>query len=151
VAIQVAVTNALRDAGDRPRVRRRATEDHARAAAIHAAHASQFDRLAKDLARPPCWAAREGLDLLELEHDNFRAALDWYRREGPSAALRLANRLTAFWSARGNFSEGRRRLGELLELVQEDDPGRVDAMNGAAWLATDQGDFAVANALLERS
>jgi predicted ATPase/DNA-binding NarL/FixJ family response regulator len=121
------------------------------AVAVHAAHTAQFDRLAKDLARPPCWPARDGLDLLELEHDNFRAALDWYRREDPSAALRLATRLTAFWSARGHFSEGRRRLGELLELVPEDDPGRVDAMNCAAWLATDQGDFAEANALLERT
>jgi non-specific serine/threonine protein kinase len=121
------------------------------AAAVRAAHAADFDRLAKDLARPPCWPAREGLDLLELEHDNFRAALDRYGRDDPSAALRLANRLTAFWSARGHFSEGRRRLGELLELVPEDDPGRVDAMNGAAWLSTDQGDFAAANALLEQT
>jgi non-specific serine/threonine protein kinase len=121
------------------------------ATAVRTAHAAQFERLAKDLARPPCWPARRGLDLLELEHDNFRAALDWYRRGDRSSALRLANRLTAFWSARGHFSEGRRRLGELLDLVPEDDPGRVDAMNGAAWLATDQGDFAAANALLERT
>jgi predicted ATPase/DNA-binding CsgD family transcriptional regulator len=121
------------------------------AAAIHAAHAAHFGHLARDLARPPCWPAREGLDLLELEHDNFRAALDWYRGADPSAALRLASRLTAFWSARGHFSEGRRRLGELLELVPDGDPGRVDAMTGAAWLATDQGDFAAADALLERS
>jgi predicted ATPase/DNA-binding NarL/FixJ family response regulator len=121
------------------------------AAAIHAAHASQFDRLARDLARPPFWPAREGLDLLEMEHDNFRAALDWYRREDPSAGLRLANRLTAFWSARGHFSEGRRRLGELLELIPDDDREHVDAMNGAAWLATDQGDFAAVSALLERT
>ncbi len=121
------------------------------AAAIRAAHAAQFLGLAEDLARPPCWPAREGLDLLELEHDNFRAALDWYRQEDPAASLRLANRLTAFWSARGHFSEGRRRLGELLELVPDDDLERVDAMNGAAWLATDQGDFAAAGALLERS
>jgi predicted ATPase/DNA-binding CsgD family transcriptional regulator len=121
------------------------------AAAVEAAHAAQFDRLAEDLARPPCWPARAGLDLLELEHDNFRRALDWYRRGDPAAALQLANRLTAFWSARGHFSEGRRRLGELLELVPEDDPGRVDAMNGAAWLATDQGDFIAANALLDET
>ena len=121
------------------------------AAAIHAAHAAQFDHLAKDLAGPPCWPAREGLDLLELEHNNFRAALDWYRQQDPSAALRLANRLTAFWSARGHFSEGRQRLGALLELAPDDDPERVDAMNGAAWLATDQGDFAAADALLEQS
>jgi non-specific serine/threonine protein kinase len=120
------------------------------AVTIQAAHAAQFGHLAKDLAGPPCWPAREGLDLLELEHDNFRAALDWYRQQDPSAALRLANRLTAFWSARGHFSEGRQRLGELLELVP-DAPERVDALNGAAWLATDQGDFAAADALLEQS
>ena len=96
-------------------------------------------------------ACRDGLDLLELEHDNFRVALDWYRREDPSAALRLANRLTAFWSARGHFSEGRRRLGELLELVPDDDPGRVDALGGAGWLATDQGDRASAIPLLDES
>jgi non-specific serine/threonine protein kinase len=77
--------------------------------------------------------------------------LDWYRREDPSAALRLANRLTAFWSARGHFSEGRRRLGELLELVADKDSEWVQALNGAAWLATDQGDHAAANALLEQS
>jgi len=121
------------------------------AAAIRAAHAAQFGRLAKDLARPPCWPARDGLDLLELEHDNFRVALDWYRREDPSAALRLANRLTAFWSARGHFSEGRLRLGELMELVPDDDPERVEALSGAAWLATDQGDRASAIPLLDES
>ena len=121
------------------------------AAAIRAAHAAQFGRLAKDLARPPCWPASDGLDLLELEHDNFRVALDWYRRQDPSAALRLANRLTAFWSARGHFSEGRQRLGELLELVPDDDPERMDALSGAAWLATDQGDRASAIPLLDES
>jgi len=121
------------------------------AVAIRAAHAAQFGRLAKDLARPPCWPARDGLDLLELEHDNFRVALDWYRREDPSAALRLANRLTAFWSARGHFSEGRQRLGELLELVPDDDPERVDALGGAGWLATDQGDRASAIPLPDES
>jgi hypothetical protein len=64
-------------------------------ASVRAAHAVQFGRLAKDLARPPSWPGRDGLDWLELEHDNFRSALDWYGREDPSAALRLANRLTA--------------------------------------------------------
>jgi non-specific serine/threonine protein kinase len=118
---------------------------------VHASHASAFGSLAVDLARPPCWPAKAGLDLLELEHDNFRATLDWYQTEDPAAALRLANKLTAFWSARGHFSEGRRRLGELLELVPEKDHERVAALNGVAWLATDQGDYVPAIGLLGHS
>ena len=69
----------------------------------------------------------------------------------PAAALRLANRLTAFWSARGHFSEGRRRLGDLLDLVPDDDIERVDGLAGAGWLAADQGDQATAVARLDES
>src|SRR5215468_7009802 len=49
---------------------------------VPAAHAGAFAVLVKDLARPPLWPDKAGLDLLELEHDNFRAALDFYRRAG---------------------------------------------------------------------
>lgn len=118
---------------------------------VRAAHAGAFAALVKDLARPPLWPDKAGLDLLELEHDNFRAALDFYRKADPATALRLANRLTAFWSARGHFSEGRRRLGELLDLVPGNDIERVEALAGAGWLAADQGDRATAVALLDES
>ena len=118
---------------------------------VHASHASAFGSLAVDLARPPCWPAKAGLDLLELEHDNFRATLDWYQTEDPAAALRLANRLTAFWSARGHFSEARRRLNELLEVVPDEDSERVAALSGVGWLATDQGDYAAAIGFLGQS
>ena len=118
---------------------------------VRAAHASAFRALAEDLPRPPAGPGRVGLDLLEREHDNFRAALDRYAAMEPGTALRLANRLTAFWSIRGHFSEGRRRLAELLERVPDDDPERVDALNGAAWLATDQGDRAAAVPLLDET
>jgi predicted ATPase/DNA-binding CsgD family transcriptional regulator len=118
---------------------------------VRAAHASAFRALAEDLPRPPAGPGRVGLDLLEREHDNFRAALDRYAAMEPGTALRLANRLTAFWSIRGHFSEGRRRLAELIERVPDDDPERVDALNGAAWLATDQGDRAAAVPLLDET
>ena len=118
---------------------------------VRAAHASAFRALAEDLPRPPAGPGRVGLDLLEREHDNFRAALDRYAAMEPGTALRLANRLTAFWSIRGHFSEGRRRLADLLERVPDDDPERVDALNGAAWLATDQGDRAAAVPLLDET
>jgi non-specific serine/threonine protein kinase len=118
---------------------------------VHRAHASVFWDLAKDLARPPSSPDRVGLDLLELEHDNFRAALDWYGEAEPAMALRLANRLTGFWSIRGHFSEGRRRLVSVLDVLDPDDPERLDALNGAAWLAVDQGDRAAAVRLLDES
>jgi predicted ATPase/DNA-binding NarL/FixJ family response regulator len=121
------------------------------AAAVHMSHALAFSNLVNDLARPPCWPDKARLDQLELEHDNFRAALDWYGREDSASALRLANKLTAFWSARGHFSEGRRRLAELIGLVPNDDREVVDALNGAAWLATDQGDRETAIRLLDQS
>jgi predicted ATPase/DNA-binding CsgD family transcriptional regulator len=117
---------------------------------VRAAHASTFSELVTDLGRPPSCPDRPGLDRLDLEHDNFRAALDWYRETDPPSALRLANRLTGFWSVRGHFSEGRRRLGELLERVPADDPEWIDAVNGAAYLATDQGDRDSALGLLEQ-
>jgi predicted ATPase/DNA-binding CsgD family transcriptional regulator len=118
---------------------------------VRDAHAAVFWDLAKDLARPPSSPGRAGLNLLELEHDNFRTALDWYRETDPAMGLRLANRLTGFWSVRGHFSEGRRRLGDLLDRVPSEDPERVDALTGAAWLATDQGDRASALGLLDES
>src|SRR5215467_13796521 len=118
---------------------------------VRAAHAGAFAVLVKDLARPPLWPDKAGLDLLELEHDNFRAALDFYRKASPAAALRLANRLTAFWSARGHFSEGRRRLGDLLALAPDDDIGRWDALSGAGWPAPNKGNRATAVALLDEA
>ena len=79
---------------------------------VRAGHAGVFWDLVKELPRPPACPDRAGLDLLELEHDNLRAALDWYAESDPAMALRMANRLTGFWSVRGYFSEGRRRLSD---------------------------------------
>ena len=118
---------------------------------VRAGHAGLFWELVKELPRPPACPDRAGLDLLELEHDNLRAALEWYAESDPAMALRMANRLTGFWSVRGYFSEGRRRLSELLGRALTDDAERMDALGGAGWLATDQGDSAVAVGLLDES
>lgn len=115
------------------------------------AHAQVFWRLVEHLPRPPAAPNRDGLDLLELEHDNLRAALEHYSATDPSTALRIANRLTGFWSIRGHFSEGRRHLAALRELVPDDDPEWGDALTCEAWLATDQGDREAALPLLEQA
>jgi predicted ATPase/DNA-binding CsgD family transcriptional regulator len=118
---------------------------------VHAAHAAAFQALAERIGRPPCWPDKKTLDRMAIEHDNFRAAIDWCRDVDPAAALHLAGNLTAFWSARGHFTEGRKRLGELLDVVTERTTEHVVALNGTAWLATDQGDRAAAVRLLDNS
>ncbi len=59
--------------------------------------------------------------------------------------------MAAFWSLRGHHTEGRQRLDDLLGLVADQSTARVSALNGAAWLAIDQGDYAQADDLLGES
>ena len=56
-----------------------------------------------------------------------------------------------FWSLHGHFTEGRQRLRELLGLVPDENSVRVRALNGAGWLAIDQGDYPDADRLLGES
>jgi predicted ATPase/DNA-binding CsgD family transcriptional regulator len=119
---------------------------------IRTAHAATFLALAEADGRvQPGLARRDWLERVEAEHNNIRAALGWYREHGPSAALRMAAAMAAFWSLRGHHTEGRQRLGELLAQVREPSVVRVSALNGAAWLAIDQGDYAPAAGLLAES
>jgi tetratricopeptide (TPR) repeat protein len=101
---------------------------------------------------------REWLDILELEHSNLRAALDWSTQQGEVVlGLRLAGALWRFWHVRGHLSEGRARLAHLLDLSERlsDIPGavaaRAEALYGAGVLARFQSDFASARALHEEA
>jgi non-specific serine/threonine protein kinase len=116
------------------------------------AHAAAFLALAEAGGRPHAGLARkEWLERMDIEHNNIRAALAWYGEHDPPAALRLAASMPAFWSLRGHHTEGRQRLGELLGLVPDESTARVSALNGAGWLAIDQGDYALAAGLLAES
>ncbi|MBV9357694.1 MAG: helix-turn-helix domain-containing protein, partial [Chloroflexi bacterium] len=118
-------------------------------AQIRERHAADFLALAEEAERQLAGPGeKEWLELLDLEHNNLRAASDWYGRTAPELALRLAVTLRPFWSARGQYTEGRQRLRSLLERIAQRTPLRVRALHGAAWLATDQGDYADAAALL---
>jgi predicted ATPase/DNA-binding SARP family transcriptional activator len=122
------------------------------AARIRACHAAAFLALAGKVGRPLTGPAHtQWLERLDAEHNNIRAALDWYLDEDPLTALRLAAAMSAYWSLHGHFSEGRRRLRELLALVPDQNSVRVSALNGAAWLAMDQGDTSDAEGLLAES
>ncbi len=119
---------------------------------VRGAHAAAFLALVEAAGRPHAGLARkEWLERLDTEHNNIRAALSWYRNHDPPVALRLAASMSAFWSLRGHHTEGRQRLHELLGMVPEESTAQVSALNGAAWLAIDQGDYSEAADLLGTS
>ncbi len=119
--------------------------------ATRGAHAHAFWQRVEPMPRPPATPGRADLDTLEREHDNLRAALDHYSESDPAAALRMANRLTCFWTIRGYFTEGRRRLADLRQHGTVGEPDFTDALIGEAWLATDQGDRGGALPLLDEA
>ena len=105
------------------------------------------------------------LERLETEHDNLRAALSWSEGQGPGAeprtevGLRLAGSLWRFWAVRGHLSEGRQWLERMLTLdrtraegsVGEASAARANALNGAGYLARNQGDVESAWSLPEEA
>jgi predicted ATPase/DNA-binding CsgD family transcriptional regulator len=109
---------------------------------VRAAHAAAFLALVEADGRlQPGLAGKDWLERVEVEHNNIRAAIGFYREHDPPTAVRMAAAMAAFWSVRGHHTEGRQRLGELLARVTEPSLAYVSALNGAAWLAIDQGDY----------
>jgi predicted ATPase len=97
----------------------------------------------------------ELLERLEREHDNLRAALEWWRdnERGTPGYLRLAGSLVWFWYIRGHFREGR----EWLEVEQS---GPELAQHTGTWakvlfgrgiLAREQANYTEALVCLKKS
>jgi predicted ATPase/class 3 adenylate cyclase len=90
------------------------------------------------------WAAR-----LELDHDNFRAALArLLTAEDSELALRLSSALQEFWFAHGHLTEGRRWLEASLARSARSSPARAKTLAKAGLQALSQGDFAAARVFL---
>jgi predicted ATPase/class 3 adenylate cyclase len=86
------------------------------ARAVRARHASYMAALV-ERAGPDVPAGRDAAayDLLDLEHDNLRAALDWaHGAARHDLELRLAGALWWFWLVRGHATEGLARLDAAL-------------------------------------
>jgi non-specific serine/threonine protein kinase len=95
-----------------------------------------------------------GVERLEAEHENLRAALATAsKHEGDRlAGLRLAGAMYLFWRYTGYWrSEGRAWLSRFLAAVPAGtaDPARAKALNAAGMLANGQGDSKSARPLLE--
>lgn len=122
-------------------------------ARLQQAHANCFLALAEEAAPElKSSSVNRWLEILEQEHDNFRAALGWCRREKRLALmLRLSAALAYFWYLRGYTREGLQVLTGVLSEIQ----GEVDtllhigALRGAGMLAVAQGEYAAAQNFFE--
>ena len=96
----------------------------------------------------------EWLERFDLEHDNFRAGLEWLTQTGDAEwGLRLGAALFRFWEMREYLVEGRDRLGKLLKLAGAAAPtkARARALFAAGVLTVAQGDYASADVLTRES
>ena len=121
--------------------------------ATRRAHAAYYLVLAQegaeDMAAHPEW-----LDRFEVEHDNFRAALDYLTKTGDADwSLRIGAALFRFWETREHLTEGRDAIARILGL-----PGvaarpklrsRLEFASGV--LASEQGDFVAAQKMFNDS
>jgi predicted ATPase len=119
------------------------------------AHAAYCLVLAEEGALEGTGAERtEWLDCIEIDHDNFRAALEWLIESADAEwGLRLGAALFRFWEMREYLTEGRDRLGKLLKLGGTSAPNKARArvFFAAGVLAGEQGDYVSADKLIEES
>ena len=121
--------------------------------ATRRAHAAYYLVLAEEGAAEAA-AHPEWLDLFEVEHDNFRAALDFFIKTGDADwGLRLGAAMFRFWETREHLTEGRNRINKLLKLEGAATRPKLRArlLFAAAVLAGEQGDYRAGQELLEES
>ncbi len=123
-------------------------------ALIKRARAAYCLVLAEEGATAQSGAETEWLERFALEHDNFRASLEWLVENGEAEwGLRLGAALFRFWEVREYLAEGRMWLDKLLKLPEsvKANKTRARAIFAAGVLADRQGDYAAAKNLLGES
>jgi predicted ATPase/tRNA A-37 threonylcarbamoyl transferase component Bud32 len=122
---------------------------------IRRAHAAYCLVLAEEFASHTADPVRtERVSTFEVDHDNFRAALEWLTHTGDADwGLRLGAALFQFWDMREQLTEGRDRLGKLLKLegAAVRSNTRARALFAAGVLAGEQGDYLAAHARIGES
>jgi len=121
--------------------------------ATRRAHAAYFLVLAEDGAEESA-AHPEWLERFEVEHDNFRSALEYLIQTGDADwGLRIGAALFRFWETREHLNEGRDTISRLLKLegAAAHPKLRARLLFAAAVLAGEQGDYNSARQLFEDS
>jgi len=111
---------------------------------LEVAELAYVERFAKEQQ----WAA-----VLETEHDNLRAALEFFRESDCERYLALAGALAWFWQVRSHLVEGRGHLAAALASSPADPPrpARARALWGAANTNAWQGSTAAGRPMMEQA
>jgi predicted ATPase len=130
-------------------------EQAGEAETVRRRHAEHYLALAEQ-AEPELWGGADQITWnhrLQMEHDNLRAALQWFlAQEDGALGLRLTAALWWFWLARGYLNEGRQWLTKALATtVPVSSRVRAKALHGSGSIALDQRDFTAATVLLEQA
>lgn len=91
---------------------------------------------------------------MDVEQDNFRAALEWLTQTGNAEwGLRLGAALFRYWEMREQLTEGREWLVRLLSVkgAAARSKARARVLFAAGVLATEQGDYDSAHRLVKES
>jgi len=124
------------------------SDDESATRRAHAAyHLVLAEEGAEDAVVHPEW-----LDRFEVEHDNFRMALDYLIKTGDAEwGLRLGAALFRFWETREHLSEGRDAITRLLALEGAATCPKLRArlLFAAGVLAGEQGDYHTARQMFE--
>jgi predicted ATPase/class 3 adenylate cyclase/DNA-binding CsgD family transcriptional regulator len=113
----------LADAGEAP-VRRQRHFDHF----LQLAEEAEVQLYGHEITR---W-----LELIDLEQDNIRAAMDWSQAEGDGdGGMRLATAMSAYWPLRGHLSEATARLEQVIVNDGGDPRLKARAMAEKAYMA----------------
>ena len=92
------------------------------------------------------------LAILDAEHDNFRAALQWAGGHGPATELvALTLSLSRFWEVRGYLTEGRSWLEAAARASVAGPDVVARCLNASGVLAHHQCDYPAARRLHQRS
>jgi predicted ATPase/serine/threonine protein kinase len=121
--------------------------------ATRRAHAAYYLVLAEEGAEEIA-ARPEWLDRYEVEHDNFRLAIDYLIKTGDADwGLRLGAALFRFWETREHLTEGRDAIARLLSLegARARPKLRARLLFAAGVLAAAQGDYGSARPMFEES
>lgn len=118
-------------------------------------HAGYFLALGEE-AEPHLLGERaiEWLEKIDREYDNLRAALRWAIENDHETGLRLSGALWTFWSIRGHLREAREQLEKSLTADCADEratTARWKSLNGAGYIACQQGDYPAAQKFIEQS